>query len=172
MPSALPAIVALRDLGPLPPEGWYETVWTEGMRVVNDVAGTPIKPEFVEIGQLINAEPEIFYNGEPYGEETIEGHDQLVEKGKAAIIVVRMEPDDITPDAGQGRLGRRAASWPTPRSAPTSAAPSPCGSSRPTTCSAPATSRPSIWPTMARLFSDPLRGPFPSCRWQLTPRVT
>jgi ubiquinol-cytochrome c reductase iron-sulfur subunit len=93
----LPAIVALRDLGPLPPEGWYETVWTEGMRVVNDVAGTPIKPEFIEIGQLINAEPEIFYNGEPYGEETIEGHDQLVEKGKAAIIVVRMEPDDITP---------------------------------------------------------------------------
>jgi ubiquinol-cytochrome c reductase iron-sulfur subunit len=101
----LPAIVALRDLGPLPPEGWYETVWTEGMRVVNDVAGTPIKPEFVEIGQLINAEPEIFYNGEPYGEETIEGHDQLVEKGKAAIIVVRMEPDDITPDEDKADWG-------------------------------------------------------------------
>ena len=101
----LPAIVALRDLGPLPPEGWYKTVWTEGMRVVNDVAGTPIKPEFVEIGQLINAEPEIFYNGEPYGEETIEGHDQLVEKGKAAIIVVRMEPDDITPDADKADWG-------------------------------------------------------------------
>jgi ubiquinol-cytochrome c reductase iron-sulfur subunit len=93
----LPAIVLLRDLGPLPPEGWYKTVWREGMRVVNDVAGTPIRPEYIEIGQLVNAEPEIFFNGEPYGEETIEGHEQLVEKGKAAIVVVRIEPDEITP---------------------------------------------------------------------------
>jgi ubiquinol-cytochrome c reductase iron-sulfur subunit len=101
----LPAIVALRDLGPLPPEGWYLTVWREGMRVCNDVSGTPIRPEFVEIGQLVNAEPEIFYNGEPYGEETITGHDQLVEKAKAAIILVRMEPDEITPDAGREDWG-------------------------------------------------------------------
>ena len=51
----------------------YHTVWTEGMRVVNDVSGTPIRPEWVRMGQLVNAEPEIFYNGEPYGEETIDG---------------------------------------------------------------------------------------------------
>jgi ubiquinol-cytochrome c reductase iron-sulfur subunit len=94
---ALPAVVALRDLGPLPGDVLYKTVWREGMRVVNDVSGTPIKPEWVRVGQLINAEPEIFFNGEPYGEETIEGHEQLVEKTKAAIIVVRMQPDDITP---------------------------------------------------------------------------
>ena len=93
----LPAVVALRDLGPLPEDDWYETVWTEGMRVVNDVSGTPIKPEWVRVGQLINAEPEIFFDGEPYGEETIEGHEQLIEKTKAAIIVVRMQPEDITP---------------------------------------------------------------------------
>jgi ubiquinol-cytochrome c reductase iron-sulfur subunit len=97
----LPAVVSLRDLGPLPGDKLYKTVWREGMRLVNDVAGTPIRPEWVQIGQLVNGEPEIFYNGEPYGEETIEGHDQLVEKGKAAIIIVRMEPDDITP--GEGR---------------------------------------------------------------------
>ena len=102
---ALPAIVALRDLGPLPGKVLFHTVWKEGMRVVNDVAGTPIKPEWVEIGQLINAEPEVFYNGEPYGVETIEGHELLVEKGKAAIIVVRMEPDDITPAKGRENWG-------------------------------------------------------------------
>ena len=102
---ALPLIFVLRDLGPLPGRSLYHTVWTEGMRVVNDVSGTPIRPEWVRMGQLVNAEPEIFFNGEPYGEETIEGHEQLVEKGKAAIIVVRMQPDDITPAKGRENWG-------------------------------------------------------------------
>ena len=88
-----------------PGDALEKTVWREGMRVVQDVSGTPIRPEWVEIGQLINAEPEIFFNGEPYGEETIEGHDQLIEKTKAAIIVVRMEPDDITPWDGRENWG-------------------------------------------------------------------
>ena len=64
----LPAIVLLRDLGPAPGDKLAHTVWAKGMRVVNDVAGTPIKPEEVEIGQLINAEPGVFYeekDGEP-----------------------------------------------------------------------------------------------------------
>ena len=98
-------LVALRDLGPLPGDVLFKTVWREGMRLVNDVSGTPIKPEQVEIGQLINGEPEIFYNGEPYDEETIDGHEELVEKGKAAIIIVRMEPDDITPAEGREEWG-------------------------------------------------------------------
>jgi ubiquinol-cytochrome c reductase iron-sulfur subunit len=102
---ALPAVVALRDLGPLPGRALFHTVWTEGMRVVNDVSGTPIRPEWVRMGQLVNAEPEIFFNGEPYGEETIEGHEQLIEKGKAAIILVRMQPDDITPAKGRENWG-------------------------------------------------------------------
>ena len=101
----LPAVVSLRDLGPLPGNALYHTVWEEGMRVVNDVSGTPIKPEWVRVGQLVNAEPEIFYNGEPYGEETITGHEQLVEKTKAAIIVVRMQPEDITPAEGRENWG-------------------------------------------------------------------
>jgi ubiquinol-cytochrome c reductase iron-sulfur subunit len=102
---ALPAIVTLRDLGPLPPKGWYKTVWREGMKVVNDVAGTPIKPEWVEVGQLINAQPEIFYNGEPYGEEPPTGTELLQDKTKASIIVVRMEPGDITPSKGREDWG-------------------------------------------------------------------
>ncbi|HET6562772.1 MAG TPA: Rieske 2Fe-2S domain-containing protein [Marmoricola sp.] len=102
---ALPAVVLLRDLGPLPGRALYHTVWEEGMRVVNDVSGIPVRPEDIRIGQLVNAEPEIFYNGEPYGEEAIEGHEELIEKGKAAIIVVRMQPDEITPAAGRENWG-------------------------------------------------------------------
>ena len=43
------------------------------MRVVNDVAGTPIKPEMVEIGQLVNAEPDVFFDPDEYGSEPYRG---------------------------------------------------------------------------------------------------
>jgi ubiquinol-cytochrome c reductase iron-sulfur subunit len=102
---ALPLIVSLRDLGELPEDKLYHTVWTEGMRVVNDVAGTPIKPEWVEIGQLINAEPDVFYNPEEYGEEPFEGVRLNQAKAKAALIVVRMRPEDITPTADRADWG-------------------------------------------------------------------
>jgi ubiquinol-cytochrome c reductase iron-sulfur subunit len=101
----LPVIVSLRDLGPLPGDTLYHTVWTEGMRVVNDVSGAPIRPEWVRIGQLVNAEPEVFYNPEPYDSEPIEGHHLQAEKSKAALILVRMQPDDITPSEGRENWG-------------------------------------------------------------------
>jgi len=102
---ALPAIVGLRDLGPLPPDGWWRTVWTKGMRVVNDVSGTPIKPEEMRIGQLVNAEPDILFNPERYDSEPIEGVQLQEAKAKAAVIVVRMQPDDITPSPGRANWG-------------------------------------------------------------------
>ena len=102
---ALPLVVSLRDLGPLPGDKLYHTVWTEGMRVVNDVAGTPIKPEWIEIGQLINAEPDVFFHPEEYGDEEYHGHHLNQEKAKAALIVVRMRPEDITPWPGRENWG-------------------------------------------------------------------
>ena len=145
----LPAIVALRDLGPLPGNKLAHTVWTKGMRLTNDVAGTPIKPEEVEIGQLINGEPAVFYQDDANGNPLYDGVRLQQAKTKAAIIIVRMKPDDITPAKGRENWGSTA-SCATPRSAPTSAARSPCGSSRPTICSAPATSRPSTSETTPR----------------------
>ena len=102
---ALPAVVALRDLGPLPPEGWYKTVWREGMRIVNDVSGTPIRPEEIRMGQLINAEPDVFFHPEEYDSEPIEGVELQAAKAKAALIVVRMQPDDITPSQDRENWG-------------------------------------------------------------------
>ncbi len=94
----VPAVVALADLGPLPGDTLAHTVWGKQklMRLVQDVSGTPIKPEDIEIGQLINGEPEIFYT-----EGAHEELDVQAEKAKAAIIVVRMQPDEIK--AAQGR---------------------------------------------------------------------
>ena len=101
----LPAIVALRDLGPLPGDALEHTVWKKGMRIVNDVSGAPIKPDEVEIGQLINAEPAVFFATDEEGEPVYEGHELHAEKAKAAVILVRMQPRDITPSAGRENWG-------------------------------------------------------------------
>jgi ubiquinol-cytochrome c reductase iron-sulfur subunit len=101
----LPAIVALRDLGPLPGNVLAHTVWRRGMRIVNDVSGTPIRPDEVEIGQLVNAEPSVFFATNDEGEPLISGHELLAEKAKAAVILVRMQPKDITPAEGRENWG-------------------------------------------------------------------
>ncbi|HYO38164.1 MAG TPA: Rieske 2Fe-2S domain-containing protein [Nocardioidaceae bacterium] len=100
----LPTVVLLRDLGPLPGDKLSKTVWRPGMRVVNDVVGTPIRPEEVEIGQLINTQPAILFEEED-GERIYEGTPLLQEKTKASTIVVRMRPDDITPAEGRENWG-------------------------------------------------------------------
>jgi ubiquinol-cytochrome c reductase iron-sulfur subunit len=92
----LPVVVALRDLGPLPGDALEHTVWKKGMRVVNDVSGIPIKPEDMQIGQLVNAEPAVFFATED-GEPVYEGVELNQAKAKAAVIMVRMKPEDITP---------------------------------------------------------------------------
>ncbi len=91
----LPAIVFLRDLGPLPGNKLAHTVWAKGMQVVQDVDGAKIKPEDMVIGQLVNAEPEIFFAKDSEGQPVIEGTALLQAKAKAAVILVRMHPDDI-----------------------------------------------------------------------------
>ena len=101
----LPAIVALRDLGPLPGTALERTVWKRGMRVVNDVSGTPIKPEQMEIGQLVNAEPAVFFAVDEEGEHVVEGVELQQEKAKAAVILVKMRPEDITPAQGRENWG-------------------------------------------------------------------
>jgi ubiquinol-cytochrome c reductase iron-sulfur subunit len=101
----LPVIVGLRDLGPLPGNKLDTTVWRKGMRIVNDIAGTPIKPTDIEIGQLINGEPAVFFENNADGEPKYEGTPLNQQKAKAAVIVVRMLPEDITPSKGRENWG-------------------------------------------------------------------
>ena len=96
----------LRDLGPLPGDTLEHTVWSEGMRVVNDVAGTPIKPERDRdrpagqrrAGRLLRRRA-------VRRAESIEGVELQQAKAKAAVIVVRMQPSDITPAKGRENWG-------------------------------------------------------------------
>ncbi|WP_433023309.1 cytochrome bc1 complex Rieske iron-sulfur subunit [Kribbella sp. CA-294648] len=96
----LPAIVLLRDLGPLPGRALYNTIWAKGIRVVNDVTLRPIKPSDLVVGQLVNAAPA---NLEPIQHESPVEYQNA--KAKAAVIVVRIEPDKIRPPAGRENWG-------------------------------------------------------------------
>ncbi|MBS43230.1 MAG: ubiquinol-cytochrome C reductase [Nocardioides sp.] len=97
----VPAVVLLRDLGPTPGQvanaeegtGLEHTIWAEGVRVVRDVVGTPIRPGDLIIGDLVNAVPDGLFD--------LEGIELQQQKAKAAVIVVKMEPGDIIP--GEGR---------------------------------------------------------------------
>ena len=101
----LPAVIFLRDLGPLPGNKLAHTVWKKNMRVVQDVTGVPIRPSDMQIGQLVNTEPGVFYKDGPDGEPLYHGTELLQAKTKAATILVRMHPDDITPSRGRADWG-------------------------------------------------------------------
>ena len=89
---AVPAVVLLADMGPWPvkalrAETIEETIWAEGVKLVNDVNQLPLKAADLEIGQLVNAQPETLFD--------LHGHEYQIEKAKASIIVVRMDPSTI-----------------------------------------------------------------------------
>ncbi len=106
-----PVGVLLWDLGPTnakvtkakayPGAGLEHTVWQEGMRVVRDVVGTPIRPADLEIGDLLNAEPEIIFAVDEDGHHELEGVTLQIAKSKGAVVLVRMEPEENKP--GEGR---------------------------------------------------------------------
>ncbi|MFF1823090.1 Rieske 2Fe-2S domain-containing protein [Kribbella sp. NPDC058245] len=96
----LPAVVLLRDLGPLPGRSLYNTIWAKGIRVVNDVTDRPIKPSDLIVGQLVNAQPA---NLSPLQEESAVEYQNA--KAKAAVIVVRIKPSEIRTPAGRENWG-------------------------------------------------------------------
>jgi ubiquinol-cytochrome c reductase iron-sulfur subunit len=106
-----PAVVMLRDLGPTPGQvedaqdypgaGLENTVWDRGVRVVRDVVGTPIRPSDLEVGDLVNAEPETIFAVDEDGEPVLEGVPLQIAKSKGAVILTRMDPKDNIP--GEGR---------------------------------------------------------------------
>jgi ubiquinol-cytochrome c reductase iron-sulfur subunit len=96
----LPAIILLRDLGPLPGRALYNTIWAKGIRVVNDVTDRPIKPSDLVVGQLVNAAPA---NLAPMQDEDPVAYQNA--KAKAAVIVVRIKPSEIRTKPGRENWG-------------------------------------------------------------------
>jgi ubiquinol-cytochrome c reductase iron-sulfur subunit len=90
----VPPVVLLRDLGPLPGTTLRKTIWEEGVRIVDQVTGEPFRPEDLQIGTLVNAVPENL------DEVPHEEAKRLNELGKAAVFLVRLEPEDIRSQQG------------------------------------------------------------------------
>jgi len=82
----LSGVVLLRDLGPLPGTKLRHTAWRKGKLLVNMNTNQPMRPSDVAVGSLTFAKP-----------EGLEEHDEdfQTEIGKAALMLVRLEPVDI-----------------------------------------------------------------------------
>lgn len=96
----IPLIVTLRDLWVTPPgqnpvEELSRTAWTSGLRIVTDGNYQPIRPEDIPVGGLVSALPINIM-------EIQKEEHNLNARGKAAIILVRMDPEQIRSQQGDG----------------------------------------------------------------------
>ncbi|MEZ5115503.1 MAG: Rieske 2Fe-2S domain-containing protein [Candidatus Nanopelagicales bacterium] len=97
----IPLVVVLRDLwitppgSPSPAEILSTTLWRDGLRIVTDVTYKPIKPEDLPVGGLVSGVPEDLL-------EVEEAEGNLNARTKAAVILVRMQPDEIRSQQGEG----------------------------------------------------------------------
>ncbi len=97
----IPLVVVLRDLwitpadSPSPTEILSETLWTSGKRIVSDGTYVLVRPEDLPVGGLVSALPEGIM-------EVQEEEHNMNARGKATIILVRMDPDQIRSQQGEG----------------------------------------------------------------------
>jgi ubiquinol-cytochrome c reductase iron-sulfur subunit len=101
--APLPALVLLKDLGPNPGTKLRETLWGPGVRMVTDPTKDLLRPEEIEIGQIVHVLPEAL--GVDPLEARAAGIEYLNEKAKAAAIVIRLEEDEVAPAAREGSFG-------------------------------------------------------------------
>ena len=99
----IPLVVMLKDLwvptpleeGKSPAEILSVTLWTKDSRIVSDGTYKPVRPEDLPVGGLVSGVPADL-------QEVEELQGNLNARGKAAIILVRMEPDEIRSQQGDG----------------------------------------------------------------------
>ncbi|NUU20603.1 MAG: Rieske (2Fe-2S) protein [Streptomycetaceae bacterium] len=92
----LSGVVLLRDLGPLPGTKLRHTWWGKNGKngrtvIINENTRQPLRPEHIVKGSLTMARPQGL-NPEDDGKINEEYLDEM---GKAAILLVRLEPDEI-----------------------------------------------------------------------------
>ncbi len=83
-----PAIFLFRDLAPAagtPAEAYSHTLWKAGTRLTKDPTGDPILASDVTIGSVFHVIPD----------GLLKSDDLQEEKGKAAVLLMRLEPGDL-----------------------------------------------------------------------------
>jgi ubiquinol-cytochrome c reductase iron-sulfur subunit len=91
----LPAVILLRDLGPVPGGVKKQTVWDTGVRVVRDRSYEPIRPSEVQVGSLVIAMPETFLELPDHGPA------QPNERAKSSVFLIRMHPGEFRVEEGR-----------------------------------------------------------------------
>jgi ubiquinol-cytochrome c reductase iron-sulfur subunit len=90
----LPAVVLFRGLAPHgedPVELLSQTMWKKGVRLTRDPSGTPIKASDVTLGSAFHVIPEGLNESE----------NLLEEKAKAAVLLMRLKPEDLHVSKGR-----------------------------------------------------------------------
>ncbi|WP_223840851.1 cytochrome bc1 complex Rieske iron-sulfur subunit [Kocuria sp. cx-455] len=90
--APLPFVGLLRDLGPTDLSVLRHSMWEEGVRLVRDPSGTPIKASDVTLGSAFHVIPE---NLSELGHH--EGY--LDEKAKSVVLLMRLDPDTVNVSA-------------------------------------------------------------------------
>ncbi|HET9655978.1 MAG TPA: Rieske 2Fe-2S domain-containing protein [Kineosporiaceae bacterium] len=88
----LPAVVLLRDTGPMPGRDLETTVWKQGTRLVKDPEGGAVKASDLTLGSIVHIMPEGI-------EKTA---DPAAERAKAAVLLVRLDPADLNEESKKG----------------------------------------------------------------------
>ncbi len=91
--APLSAIVIFRDFAPLedPVTALKHTMWKEGVRLARDPSGIPIKAADVTLGSVFHVIPEDLHDAEH----------PLEEKAKAAVLLMRLRPEDLHVSEGR-----------------------------------------------------------------------
>jgi ubiquinol-cytochrome c reductase iron-sulfur subunit len=85
--TPLPALALFRDLAPAeePNALLKHTMWDKNVRLTRDPSGTPIKASDVTYGSAFHVIPE----------GLIDSEHRLEEKAKAAVLLMRLRPEDL-----------------------------------------------------------------------------
>jgi ubiquinol-cytochrome c reductase iron-sulfur subunit len=86
--AGLPAVILLRDLGPLPGNFLNETNWATGTRLLTDPGDRPIKPSDLEVGGVAQVMPALA----PGKKRTLEYI------AKDAVLLIRIRPSEFQLD--------------------------------------------------------------------------
>ncbi|TXK17666.1 ubiquinol-cytochrome c reductase iron-sulfur subunit [Homoserinibacter sp. GY 40078] len=91
--APLSALVIFRDFAPAdnPVTLLKHTLWEEGVRLARDPSGAPIKASDVTLGSVFHVIPENLH----------ESSHPLEEKAKAAVLLMRLLPEDLNVSEGR-----------------------------------------------------------------------
>jgi ubiquinol-cytochrome c reductase iron-sulfur subunit len=83
----LPALVSLRDTGPLPGTDLETTFWKEGLRLVKDPVGGAVKASELSVGSVVHVMPE--------GIDELD-RGRLEARAKAAALLIRLAESQLS----------------------------------------------------------------------------